>query len=87
MKIKEFLNNPVGKGAIVPGKDIILTNLDYRLEVLLKYKKININIYTQELADAEKFLQSYNTEYNRLSVEIESNKDELAYGSAAGTLT
>lgn len=48
MKIKEFLNNPVGKGAIVPGKDIILTNLDYRLDVLLRYKKINIKVYTQE---------------------------------------
>ena len=40
MKIDEFLKNPVGKGTIIPGKEQILTNLDYRLQVLQKYKDI-----------------------------------------------
>lgn len=48
MKIDEFLKNPVGKGAIIPGRDNILMNLDYRLEVLQKYKEITMNIYTTE---------------------------------------
>lgn len=68
MKIKEFLNNPVGKGAIVPGKDIILTNLDYRLEVLLRYKKININVYTQE-----------ENVYYHLEIPTESRERENTY--------
>lgn len=46
MKIDEFLKNPVGKGTIIPGKEQILANLDYRLEVLQKYKDITMNIYT-----------------------------------------
>ena len=48
MKIDEFLKNPVGKGAIIPGRDNILMNLDYRLEVLQKHKEITMNIYTTE---------------------------------------
>ena len=44
MKIDEFLKNPVGKGTIIPGKEQLLTNLDYRLEVLQKYKEITMNI-------------------------------------------
>ena len=48
MKIDEFLKNPVGKGTIIPGKEQILMNLDYRLEVLQKYKDINMSIYTDK---------------------------------------
>ncbi len=48
MKIDEFLKNPVGKGTIIPGKEQLLTNLDYRLEVLQKYKEITMNIYTDK---------------------------------------
>lgn len=48
LKIKEFLNNPLGKGATIPGRNIILTNLDYRLQILQKNKKIDLNIYTQD---------------------------------------
>lgn len=68
--------------------DVGLSQFDDSLALENKISECQnrINIYTQELADAEKFLQSYNTEYNRLSAEIESNKDELAYGNAAGTL-
>lgn len=48
MKIDEFLKNPQGKGAIIPGREQILMNLDYRLDVLQKYKEIVMNIYTTE---------------------------------------
>ena len=45
MKIDEFLKNPQGKGAIIPGKEQILMNLDYRMQVLEKYKDITMKIY------------------------------------------
>lgn len=48
MKIDEFLKNPQGKGAIIPGREQLLMNLDYRLEVMEKYKTIELNIYTNE---------------------------------------
>ena len=48
MKIDEFLRNPVGKGAIIPGRDMLLTNLDYRMQLLEKHKKIEMNIYTNK---------------------------------------
>lgn len=46
MKIHEYLNNPAGKGAIIPGKNLILTNYDYRFQVLTKEKSIELKIYT-----------------------------------------
>lgn len=48
MKIDEFLKNPLGKGAIMPGREQILTNLDYRLELLEKNKEITMNIYVDK---------------------------------------
>ena len=48
MKIDEFLRNPLGKGAIIPGRDILLTNLDYRMQLIEKHKKIEMNIYTNK---------------------------------------
>ena len=48
MKLDEFLKSPVGKGAIMPGKDIIVGNLNYRLQILLKNKEIKVNIYTDK---------------------------------------
>jgi hypothetical protein len=47
MKIDEFLKNPMGKGAIIPGKDTMLTSLDYRLKVLQDHKDIDMQIYTR----------------------------------------
>jgi hypothetical protein len=48
MKIDEFLKNPLGKGAIIPGKEDLLRSLDYRLQVLQKHKTIEMNIYTHK---------------------------------------
>jgi hypothetical protein len=46
MKIDEFLKNPLGKGAIIPGREDLLRGLDYRLQVMQKHKTIEMNIYT-----------------------------------------
>ena len=35
MNIKEFLKNPVGKGAVIPGKNTLLADLDKRYSCLL----------------------------------------------------
>ena len=48
MKIDEFLKNPLGKGAIIPGKEDLLRSLDYRLQVMQKHKTIEMNIYTHK---------------------------------------
>lgn len=48
MKIDEFLKNPLGKGAIIPGKEDLLRKLDYRLELLQKNNTIEMNIYTRK---------------------------------------
>lgn len=48
MKLDEFLKSPAGKGAIIPGKEMILSNLNYRLQILLKNKDIKVNIYTNK---------------------------------------
>jgi hypothetical protein len=45
MKIDEFMKNPIGKGAFIPGKDQLLTNLDYRFKLLKENKEITMNIY------------------------------------------
>ena len=47
MKIDEFLKNPMGKGAIIPGRDSLLQVLDYRLELMHKNKEVVMNIYTK----------------------------------------
>lgn len=47
MRIDEFMKNPQGKGAIIPGREAHLQALDYRLELLNKHKKVEMNIYTQ----------------------------------------
>lgn len=46
MKLDEFLKNPLGKGAIMPGRDLMVDNLNYRLQSLMKRKELKINIYT-----------------------------------------
>jgi hypothetical protein len=48
MKIDEFLKNPQGKGAIIPGKEQLLMSLDYRLSLIEKNKKIEMTIYTDK---------------------------------------
>lgn len=45
MKIDDYIRNPVGKGAIIPGKEQILMALDYRLQVIQKYNEIVMKIY------------------------------------------
>ena len=47
MKIDEFIKNAGNKGAFIPGKDILLTNLDYRMQLLEKNKSITMSIYTE----------------------------------------
>lgn len=45
MKIDEFIKNAGNRGAIIPGKEVLLTNLDYRMQLLEKNKNITLNIY------------------------------------------
>ena len=47
MKIQEYMKNPAGKGAVIPGKDMFIQNFDYRYQVLSKEKEFELNIYTQ----------------------------------------
>ena len=47
MKIHEYMKNPAGKGAVIPGKDMFIQNFDYRFQVLSKDKDFELNIYTQ----------------------------------------
>lgn len=46
MKIDEFLKNPMGKGAIIPGKEDLLRGLDYRFKLMKENKNIEMKIYT-----------------------------------------
>lgn len=48
MKIDDYVKSPAGKGAIIPGRDMILTNWDYRFQLLQKEKEIIVNIYTKK---------------------------------------
>ena len=60
---------------------------DQSLEEKINSCVNRIYIYEQELKSAEYFLQTtYKTEYNRISADIKSYKDELAYGIASGEL-
>lgn len=45
MKLEEYLKNPAGKGAIIPGRNLLISNYDYRFQVLLKEKSIDLKIY------------------------------------------
>ena len=33
MKIHEYMKNPAGKGAVIPGKNIFIESHDYRYQV------------------------------------------------------
>ena len=68
MKLHEYLKNPTGKGAIIPGKDLILTNYDYRFQVLNKKKLIELNIYTNN-----------DVVYYHMLIPTENNNRENAY--------
>ena len=60
---------------------------DQSLEEKINSCVNRIYIYEQELKSSETFLQrTYNTEFNRISADISSYKDELAYGIASGVL-
>lgn len=48
MNIKEFLKNPVGKGAVIPGKNTLLADLDKRYKALLERKEFEFNIYRKK---------------------------------------
>ena len=39
MNIKQYLDNPMGKGAIIPGKQMILEDLNKRYNKLIKETK------------------------------------------------
>lgn len=45
MNIKEFINNPSGKGAVMPGKSVILMDLNKRYNSLVKNDGIIDKIY------------------------------------------
>lgn len=68
MKIDEFLKNPMGKGAIIPGRDSLLQVLDYRLELMHKNKEVVMNIYTKD-----------NDVYYHFLIPTESNEKENTY--------
>ena len=46
IKLQDFMKNPQGKGANMPGRDMLLANLDYRFERMRD--KIKMNIYTDK---------------------------------------
>ena len=48
MKIDEFLKNPMGKGAVIPGREQLLMVLDYRLKLLKEKQNITMKIYKSE---------------------------------------
>lgn len=45
MNIKEFLNNPTGKGSVIPGKGAILDDLDRRYKSLLTRGDFEVKVY------------------------------------------
>jgi len=48
MNIDEFLKNPVGKGAVIPGKNSLLKDLDNRYTQLINRHEFEINIYKKK---------------------------------------
>lgn len=45
MNIREYLDNPMGKGAIIPGKQAIITDYNARFNKLIEDNKLSIKIY------------------------------------------
>ena len=45
MNIREYLDNPMGKGAIIPGKQAIINDYNTRFDKLIEDKKFSIKIY------------------------------------------
>lgn len=45
MNIREYLDNPMGKGAIIPGKQAIISDYDARFKKLIEDNKFSIKIY------------------------------------------
>lgn len=48
MNINDFLKNPVGKGAVIPGKNFLLQNLDSRYKQLMDRHEFEVNIYKKK---------------------------------------
>lgn len=48
MNIREYLDNPMGKGAIIPGKQAIITDYNARFDKLLENNKFSIKIYNDK---------------------------------------
>lgn len=48
MNINEFLKNPVGKGAVIPGKNFLLENLNRRYKQLMERHEFEVNIYKKK---------------------------------------
>lgn len=48
MNIREFMNNPSGKGAVIPGKAVLLMDLDKRYNELTKNDGISEKIYNHK---------------------------------------
>lgn len=45
MNIKDYMNNPGGKGSVTPGKQLLLNDLDRRYALLERDKPIELKIY------------------------------------------
>ena len=45
MNIKDFMKNPAGKGAVIPGRDMIIDRFNYRYGLLIKKKPFDVTIY------------------------------------------
>jgi len=45
MNIRQYLDNPMGKGAIIQGKQLIIDDLDKRFEKLSRDKEIDSDVY------------------------------------------
>lgn len=46
MNIQEYLSNPAGKGAVIPGKNALLDVYNARYKNLINRKQIKVNVYT-----------------------------------------
>ena len=45
MNINDYLKHPAGKGAVIPGREMILDRYNYRYQVLNKNKHIDMKVY------------------------------------------
>ena len=48
MNIRQYLDNPMGKGAIIPGKQMIVDDLNKRYKSLTSNKSIECKIYNSK---------------------------------------